>query len=175
MPYTSPTTQTAGAIATAAYANSLKAAADFLANPPTCRVFHNTTQSVPDAGFLNPVLFNSEAHDTDNMHSTSVNTGRITINTAGVYVLTFTTKMTGFNDYLYVQGTILLNGATFVGGETTNHGGSYEPWLNITTPPIKCIVGDYFVVSMFQDNTGAAARLLLANTAIFGATWVGLG
>jgi|SRR5690349_7007690 len=55
---------------------------------PSCRVYHNTTQSMT-SGADNVVVFNSERWDTDGMHSTVTNTGRITFTTAGLYVFGF--------------------------------------------------------------------------------------
>lgn len=55
---------------------------------PSCRVYHNTTQSMTSATD-NAVAFNSERWDTDTMHSTVSNTDRITFTTAGTYAFGF--------------------------------------------------------------------------------------
>jgi hypothetical protein len=55
---------------------------------PSCRVYHNTTQALT-SGADNVVVFNSERWDTDTMHSTVSNTGRITFTTAGTYLYGF--------------------------------------------------------------------------------------
>jgi len=176
MGYTAPTTRASGYLVTAANWNTdLVDNITFLANPPACRVTSSGTQSVGDASFLNPVLFDTESYDTDSMHSTSVNTGRITFNTAGVYVVSFNCRFTTASDYLYTQAQLLLNGAGHIGGSTVqgNSGTSYEPWLTVTAQH-KFAAADYCVCSVFQDNSGAAARNLLA-AASFSAVWVGLG
>ncbi len=175
MPYTSPATVVTATTITSAWGNSVKAAADVLANPPTCRVTSSATQNVGDAAFLNPVLFDTETWDTDSMHSTSVNTGRITFNTAGIYVVSFQCRIQTASDYLYVQAQLLLNGASYIGGQSTqgNSGTSYEPWLSVTAH-YKFAASDYAVCSVFQDNGGAATRFVNAG-AIFQAVWVGLG
>jgi hypothetical protein len=51
-----------------------------------CRVFHSVDQNV-SSGSATELLFNSEVFDTAGMHSTSLNTSRITIVTAGTYVV----------------------------------------------------------------------------------------
>ena len=87
MAYTSPTTRSTNDLITAAIWN-----ADMVENikwlyngNPGCRVYHNTTQSMTGSSD-NTVLFNTERYDTDTMHSTVSNTGRITVTTAGTYM-----------------------------------------------------------------------------------------
>lgn len=58
-----------------------------LPNPPMVRARTTTAQSIPNATET-VVTFDLEDYDTDNMHSIVTNTGRITFNTAGVYLIT---------------------------------------------------------------------------------------
>jgi hypothetical protein len=51
---------------------------------PTCRVYNSAAISLT-TGVPTVVTFNSERWDTDTIHSTSSNTGRLTCSTAGVY------------------------------------------------------------------------------------------
>ena len=52
----------------------------------SCRVFNNANIAITtDTATVLP--FNSEDHDTDTMHDPAINNSRITINTAGVYIL----------------------------------------------------------------------------------------
>ena len=52
----------------------------------SCRVYHSTTQSLSD-DVLTTISLNSEQFDTDTMHDTVTNNERITIKTAGKYLI----------------------------------------------------------------------------------------
>lgn len=76
------------------------------------RVYNNANQSVATSS--NTVLtYNSERYDTDTIHSTVSNTGRLTATTAGKYLIIslvqFEANTTGFR-----QINIRLNGATTI-------------------------------------------------------------
>jgi len=51
----------------------------------SCRVWHNADQAIPVAS--QDLVFNSEIHDGNTLHSTSVDTNRITISTDGTYAI----------------------------------------------------------------------------------------
>ena len=87
MPFVDPQTVSdpaAGAVATAAWGDAVRAATVYLADPPHCRVYNSANISIPN-NTLTALTFNSERVDTDTMHSTVTNTGRITMTTAGWY------------------------------------------------------------------------------------------
>jgi hypothetical protein len=52
-----------------------------------CYVYMSSSQSIP-TGSTTTLLWNSESFDTDSYHSTSVNTGRLTVPSAGKYLIT---------------------------------------------------------------------------------------
>lgn len=56
-----------------------------LSTYPRCHVYNAAGQSIPNSATLNLMLWDSEVYDTDSMHSTSVNTSRITFTSAGTY------------------------------------------------------------------------------------------
>jgi hypothetical protein len=175
MPYTSPATQTAGAVATAAYANSLKAATDFLANVPTCRVFHNAAQAVPN-NTETLLSFNSERFDNDSMHSTSVNTNRITITTAGVYLVSFTGIMANASDYQEAYAMLRGSGGQSIAFANATRGAS-APMFNVSTI-YKFAAGNYVEVMVYQKNSAAASRNLQTFSEAsqeFMAAWLSLG
>lgn len=149
----------------------------FLANPPACRVYHNTTQAVGD-NVSALVLFNSERYDTDSMHSTSVNTGRITFNTAGIYIVTFNCLFAAGADYATVYGEIRLNGVTPLVWHTNQANAvSQTPSINLVTA-YKFAAADYIEARVVQDNTASASRNIINSgnsSPEFAATWVGLG
>lgn len=178
MAYSSPATVAAGNVAPASWGNSVKAATDYLANPPTCRAFHSTTQSI--ASNSNTVLsFNSERFDTDSMHDTITFNSRITIKTAGVYVVTAMGAFAAAADYTAIGIHLRVNGSVFIGvqfiGTVADATFAYPIQVTSTW---KFAVNDYVEALMIQKNSAAAARNTVAASSYvpeFSAAWVGLG
>lgn len=178
MPYVSPTTVVAGTTGLATWGNSVKAAADYLANPPACRVYHNANQSLVDNAQAS-LAFNSERFDTATMHDTVTNNSRITFTVAGVYVVSACFEIAAAADYTATYCGILLNGATFVALDVkgTHADAGIAPGF-VTSTIYKFAAGDYVEVKAFQNNSANAARNVLSNNARspeFSAVWVGLG
>lgn len=67
---------------------------DEIRNPPTCAVYRSVVQTIP-SGPTQLVGFNLERWDTDSMHDNVTNNTRVTMNTAGVYVLSASVKWEG--------------------------------------------------------------------------------
>lgn len=150
-------------------------------NPPACRVYHSTTQSINDNSETT-LVFNSERYDTDSMHSTSVDTSRITFNTAGLYEVGATVAVAAAGDYSSVFGRLRVNGTNFIDTHVL------APNTATTTPFVKLgtvykfAAGDYVEVRFYQDNTANAARNVqasgtatLQDNCEFWATWIGVG
>lgn len=179
MAYSAPTTRSTGFLVTAAVWNQdVVDNVTFLANPPACRVYHNANQSVND-NTLTLVAFNSERYDTDAMHDTVTNNGRITFNTAGLYIVGFQGRFPAANDFSVAGAYIRLNGSTLIavnsGGRALT--GSSDLHFGVTTT-YKFAAADYIEVQVHQDNTANTARNLeaVANySPEFWATWIGLG
>lgn len=86
MAYTAPRTWVTNTAVTAAALNTdVRDNEIFLRNPPSARVFNSAAIAIANqtTTFL---TFNSERFDTDNMHSTSSNSGRLIAVTAGRYL-----------------------------------------------------------------------------------------
>ena len=178
MPYTSPATQTAGAVAAASWANSIKAATDFLANPPACRVYHTANQSIPNST-ESTVAFNSERYDTDSMHSTVTNNSRITITTAGLYAVSVSLQFGVDTDYTVAYAVLRVNGSTQIayGGVGTWSAALVGPLVSVGTIS-KFAAGDYVEVRVLQANASAGANNIIASaqgSPEFSACWLGLG
>lgn len=178
MPYSSPAAAVTGGLAPASWGNAVKAGLDYLANPPTCRVYNSANQSITN-NTLTILAFNSERHDTDTMHDTVTNNSRITFNTAGVYVVTANLLWTAGADYTALFAELLVNGATSIGqaflGTVADAG--FSPPLNLSTI-YKFSVADYVQVRVAQKNTAVAARNVGAsanNSPEFSACWLALG
>jgi len=92
---------------------------------PSCRVYHDASQSIPSV--TDTVLaFNSERWDTDSMHDPVTNNSRITIKTAGKYIIFVHIEFQA-NDTGYRQMHLLLNGATYLAFQEQPTSGSGDP------------------------------------------------
>ena len=94
MPYVDPASihnPATGAVATAAWGDQLRDNDEWFAEPPSCRVYHSTTQNLSASTFT-ALNANSELWDSASMHSTSSQTSRITVGTAGKYLFTATVE-----------------------------------------------------------------------------------
>jgi len=63
----------------------VKGALDFILSPPRCLVYQTAITTMGTSGTAALALFDTELYDTDTMHSTSTNTGRLTSNATGLY------------------------------------------------------------------------------------------
>ena len=143
-------------------------------SPPSCRVNRTTAQTLT-TGVAADITFDAERWDTDAMHSLVTNTNRITINTAGLYLLT------GNVYYQQVAGTgdrdtyFLVNNTTRVAEVDTTVGANYFPRHNLTTV-YKFAAGDYVTLQCFQNSGGNVNIEVNANVSPeFSATWIGEG
>jgi hypothetical protein len=119
-----------------------------------CTVYDSTTQSIAN-NTSTIVTFDSENFDTDGFHSTSTNTGRITIPTglAGKYLVTFS--------FLWAQnGTGIRTANIFKNGANVYGVGEQSGNASVFAGPngaviIDCAVGDYLELVVFQSSGGA--------------------
>jgi len=177
MAYSTPRTWTTGELATAAMLNQdVRDNVSFLANPPACRVYHNTTQSVGNNAEMS-VAFNSETYDTNAMHDPVTNNSRITIQTAGIYLVTWSLFLGVDTDYTLFYSYLRKNGAGIhtLGSEVGTQPDANTGPMSVGSTTDKFIVGDYLEVRANQKNTSAGANLLQATNCVFTATWIGLG
>jgi len=178
MPYVSPASPVSGAvISKTAFGDVVKADLDFLANPPSCRLTHSTTQTLTSGVEMTPT-FDTELHDTDSMHSTVTNPTRITINTDGVYIVTWgLITAAGDTDWTVFYSYCRRNGSTSVGtgsmiGTMTN--GSFGLHSGGSTS-MKLTAGDYLELRANQVNSSAGAHAISSAGLHFAATWIGRG
>lgn len=127
---------------------------------PMARVYNNAVQSIAD-NTITTITFNSERFDTDSMHSTSVNTSRLTCNTAGVYMIGahigIASNATGIrNVYIYLNGTtyIAINIAPAVNGDASIYSVSTLYELAAT---------DYVELRVYQNSTGSLNTVQTGN------------
>lgn len=171
------TTQVTGGLAGAAWANSVKDGVDFLVGSgsnalPIAVVQQSVVQSVP-ASTWTVLTFTSELLDSDGMHSTATNTGRLTAVTAGWYLVA---AQYGWGSH--ASSTRRIVGVRKNGGSAPTEGrsdtlswGGSNGSVGITTM-VQMSVGDYIEVVAYQDSGGAldtatSADLRSAFTAIW--------
>lgn len=166
MPYTSPASQSAAAIATAAYANSLKAALDYLANPPACRATRTTNQTIPTSVDTKIVFNATDSYDTLSMHSTSVNPSRIVVPDAGLYAITGLAKWTTGGPATITA--VYANGAELF---AMRHDEAATTFHQTVSDIVKLAAGTYVELNVF--HLAGADRVV--NAATLSVVWVGLG
>jgi len=114
---------------------------------PCAKVFNSTQQSIANitATIIN---FNSELFDTDAIHDTVTNNSRLTIKTAGVYIVS---ASIGWD--LGTAGArkidILLNGVSNIASITQQTDSNGYPSQNIVTL-YKFNINDYVTLSVQQ-------------------------
>lgn len=155
MVYTTPTTATAGNVATAASWNtSVRDNIEFLHDPPAARVYNSVNLSIPH-NTATALTFNSERYDNDNIHDTGSNTSRLTCRTAGKYHCFASVDFashSGGERYLLLR----LNGTTPIVSQTSPAmiTSGLPTDLHVSTD-YPLIVGDYIEVVVWQATGGA--------------------
>jgi hypothetical protein len=122
------------------------------------RVFNDANISIAVSGLWTALTFNSERYDTDNMHSLTVNTGRLTSRRAAKYFITGHVEWAVSANLDRTIG-IRLNGATRIGEHNTESFATYEVIQSVATI-YDLGVGDYVELFVFQ-NSGAALNVLV--------------
>lgn len=172
--FTLPSDPSDGQVAPASWGDDVRAALSFLANPPACRVYHNTAQSIANNSEV-ALTFNSERYDTDSMHSTSVNPSRITFNTTGLYVVSLTFEFAPHSTGRR-YGVIKLGGTTGIAvALNPTAEGTFGHGFSISTI-YKFTAGEFVEAKVYQNSGGALNVLNSPNfSPEFAATWLGLG
>lgn len=150
--------------------NGLVDALNFLAARPACRLTDTGGQSVAnDTDTL--LLWDTETYDTDSMHSTSVNTGRITFNKAGIYVVTaniiFPTNGNG-----YRHARIMLDDTVVLAEDAKTSASVVTAIGHSITAQCKVTAGQFVVARCKQTTGGSLSTTADSN---FEAVWVGRG
>jgi len=123
------------------------------------RVYNSGNISINNASDT-ILTFDSERFDTDTMHSTSSNTGRLTATTAGVYDIKAQIEWAATANTGFRQGFIILNGITNLAAERYYLAANEVLWLNIQTT-YELAAGDYVEIQVHQTS-GAALNVLYA-------------
>ena len=138
---------------------------------PSVRAFNSADEAIPTGAFTSLTL-NSERFDATGMHRTDIDTSRITIATAGIYLVTgdvtWLTNATGARELnVRKNGTTIVARAVQpadVGGNTSDQ--------SLTTL-VQLAAGDY-VELVVRQNAGAPVSIAAASefSPEFSAVWV---
>lgn len=123
---------------------------------PAVRVYHNTTQSIPNTT-LTALAFNSERFDqasnvADTMHDTVTNNSRLTCRYAGIYQITVNVQWagnaTGIRDLEFD-----VNGAAINAPDSVPAIATFQYQTNTTLWSLA--VNDYVQVFAYQSSSAA--------------------
>lgn len=174
-----PRTWTAGETVTATIMNAttgVKGALDFILSPPRCFVYQTATTNCPTSGTENVLLFDTEQYDTDTMHSTSSNTGRITATTTGLYqvqyTITFAANATGYRTVSIRKNANAVAGAGTLLNVARTNAVSGVGTIVTAAVDIPLTAGDYIELFGLQTSGGALATAAGINLSSFSARWV---
>lgn len=116
------------------------------------RAYNSGNISVAVSGTPQNLTFDSERFDTDTIHSTVTNTGRLTCNTAGKYVITasvaWASNSTGFR-----QIGIYLNNSTFLALQSADANATAIMYQSVTTV-YDLSASDYVELRVLQTSGG---------------------
>jgi len=138
---------------------------------PSARVYNNAVIAVANNSNVT-LTFNKERWDTDTIHDTSTNTGRLTCKTAGIYHIygsvQFEANATG-NRYLIIR----LNGSTVIASLGHTEVAAAVEDMSISTE-YSLAVNDYVELVVYQNSGGALKVNAAANySPEFGMTFQG--
>lgn len=126
-----------------------------------CRLTHSVGQTIAEDAALAAVTFDTELADTDGMHSSGSPT-RITIQTAGWYLIGFSGQLAADTDYQRLLARIRLNGSTEL-SSNQNPGTTVSAPQTLETSTVSLLsVGDYVEVMVFQAEAGTQTHTLEA-------------
>lgn len=137
-----------------------------------CSVYSTSSQSISN-GSTTILTFDSENFDTSNYHSTSSNTGRLTVPNTGKYLIFF--KVT------YEGNTTGIRQILMKKNGTTDIGYIYAPAISVSstgasstlTQIVDATAGDYFTISVYQTSGGTLSVLNSLQDTFFGIQYLG--
>ncbi len=139
---------------------------------PGCRVIRTTNQSIPNTAITN-IILDSEHYDNDNMWEGVTNPERITIQTAGIYLVIgqvhWAANAAGFRA-LVLQHSV----AGFISRVDTGINPTTDDCRHQISTTWQCDLGDFFQLSVYQNSGAPLDALYHANQSpVFSATRIG--
>ncbi len=172
--YNTISTFTSGQILTATQMNGIGTNVNNYRVPPMVRLTGSANLTSYTSG--NVITYNTETYDTDDMHSNVTNTSRITFQTAGVYLVSFSVRATWSGTLTNQSAEIFLNGAVAAANEvygiSTGIGGSY---LNVSTIINATNAGSDYCDSLYRFGGATNVTIVMPTTGAthFSAVWLG--
>src|SRR3990170_381680 len=121
--------------------------------PPYAHVYNSADINHSTSGDWQVLTYNSERSDTDDIHSTVSNTGRLTCKTAGHYLIIsctrFATNATGDRGVRFV-----LNGTTSIVQDIRKAAGGAATQIPLSIE-YELVAGDYITCDAYQTSGGA--------------------
>lgn len=129
-----------------------------LPSSPGARVYRSSNQNITTSTDT-IVLFDSERYDTDSLHSTVSNTGRLTAPRAGKYAISahieWTSNATGGR-----RVRLLLNGSTVIAQDYRLGASSSSEALNMSLSTIYSLATSDYVEVQVWHNRGSGLNVL---------------
>jgi hypothetical protein len=153
----SPPTFTAGQVITASTFNTnVRDATHFLTGKPLCALSNSVVQSIAN-NTATAATFDTEATDSDNMHSTVTNTSRLPAVTPGWYMVSgnvpFASNATGSRWIAFQVNGLPASRIGFT--QTGSAGGSGPETALSSAAPVFLNVNDYVEMIVLQTSGGA--------------------
>lgn len=126
------------------------------------RVYNSSAIAISNATGTK-LTFDSEIYDTDGIHSTSSNTGRLTCVTDGIYSIGGNIQWQGNNTGRRLFSIVLNNTTSIADVRVLSGAAGNDPAQNISTQ-YSLVAGDYVELSVYQDSGGSLN--ILASTHI---------
>lgn len=164
MAFTTPATVVAGTAATASYANTYirDNIAWMATDSPACHAYNNTTNVIATGSNV-AVTMNSERFDNSAVHSTSVNTARLTAPTGGggKYLIGNNIEWQNATSGTYRDVELRINGATYVASNTMSFpsGGLGNDNIRQSVVVVYAMSAADYVEAVVTQNTGGNLNL----------------
>lgn len=135
----------------------------YLLAPVRFKGYASTTQTIVSGATPIALSLDTEMYDSDGGHSTTTNTSRYTVQTAGLY------HVTGGLTFLTASATgtrtavVMLNGANVVGSMVQAAGSPSNGTGVQTSTDVQAAVGDYIEIGAWQ-NSGASMTTTVNGT-----------
>jgi hypothetical protein len=168
-PPTSYTATTGNFLTSAVWNTQVRDATGFLSAVPVFRGFQTAAQSFASSTAYAPILLDSESFDPEGGHSTSTNTSRFVVQTAGYYYVTafgsYSTNATGGRAIaVAVNGTATVQSQQAPPPANSWAGG--VNWLGYLN------VGDYVEATSWQNSGTSVSMATGAFAASLSLFWV---
>lgn len=174
MPKTYPDvgTYTSGQILTAASMNDVGTNLDNFRVPAMCRA--KRSGDLTGYSSNTAIAWNAEDFDTDGMHDNVTNNTRVTINTAGIYVVTAGVYIayTGTATAASILVRRTRSASTLTCAENDWYGSRATDFVMCASGTLECQVNDYFEVNMVLTG-GTSLIVKDALQCFLALTWVG--